>query len=60
MPPGTNSLAAAHRLIEEHDVVTMPGSMFGETLEGWLRLSWVAPIDVFRDGLARIAGAALV
>lgn len=60
LPPGTNSLAAAHRLIEEHDVVTMPGSIFGETLEGWLRLSWVAPIDVFRDGLARIASAALV
>jgi aspartate/methionine/tyrosine aminotransferase len=60
LPPGTNSLAAAHRLIDEHDVVSMPGSIFGETLEGWLRLSWVAPIDVFRDGLARIASAALV
>lgn len=59
LPHGTDSLAAAHRLIEEHDVVTMPGIIFGATLEGWLRLSWVAPIDVFCDGLARIAGAAL-
>jgi aspartate/methionine/tyrosine aminotransferase len=60
LPHGTASLAAAHRLIDEHDVVTMPGSIFGATLEGWLRLSWVAPIEDFRTGLARIASAALV
>jgi aspartate/methionine/tyrosine aminotransferase len=48
------------RLVKEHDVVTIPGSIFGATLEGWLRLSWVAPIDAFREGLARIAGAVLV
>ncbi|MGA2394236.1 MAG: pyridoxal phosphate-dependent aminotransferase [Candidatus Lustribacter sp.] len=57
---GTDSLAAAYRLVDEHDVVTIPGSIFGASLEGWLRLSWVAPIDAFRDGLARIASAALV
>ncbi len=60
LPNGTSSLAAAHRLLDEHDVVTMPGSIFGATLEGWLRLSWVAPIDTFRTGLAIIASAALV
>lgn len=60
LPHGTDSLAAAYRLVDEHDVVTIPGSIFGATLEGWLRLSWVAPIDAFRDGLARIASAALV
>lgn len=60
LPPGTNSLAAAYRLVDEHDVVTIPGSIFGATLEGWLRLSWVAPIDAFREGLTRIASAALV
>jgi aspartate/methionine/tyrosine aminotransferase len=48
------------RLVQEHDVVTIPGSIFGSTLEGWLRLSWVAPIDAFREGLSRIASAALV
>jgi aspartate/methionine/tyrosine aminotransferase len=57
---GKNSLAAAYRLVEEHDVVTIPGNIFGATLEGWLRLSWVAPIDAFREGLGRIATAALV
>jgi aspartate/methionine/tyrosine aminotransferase len=60
LPDGADSLATAYRLLEEYDVVTMPGSIFGPTLEGWLRLSWVAQLDVFRDGLARIAKAALV
>ena len=60
LPNESDSLAAAYRLIDEHDVVTMPGSIFGETLEGWLRLSWVAQIDTFREGLSRIATAALV
>jgi aspartate/methionine/tyrosine aminotransferase len=55
---GGDSLAAAYRLLEDHDVVAMPGSIFGATLEGWLRLSWVAQIDAFRAGLARIASTA--
>jgi aminotransferase len=60
LPPGTDSIAFAYQLVDEHDVVTIPGSIFGATLEGWLRLSWVAPIDAFREGVARIAAAALV
>jgi aspartate/methionine/tyrosine aminotransferase len=60
LPHGTDSVAAALKLIEDQDVVTIPGRIFGETLEGWLRLSWVAPIDAFREGLARIAGTARV
>jgi aminotransferase len=60
LPAGHDSLAAAHRLVDDYDVVTIPGVTFGATLEGWLRLSWVAPLDAFRDGLARIAGAVLV
>jgi aspartate/methionine/tyrosine aminotransferase len=60
LPHGTDSIATAMRLVQEHDVVTIPGSIFGATLEGWLRLSWVAPIDAFREGLSRIAGAAVV
>jgi aspartate/methionine/tyrosine aminotransferase len=60
LPAGSDSLAAAHRLVDDYDVVTIPGVTFGETLEGWLRLSWVAPLEAFRDGLARIATAVLV
>ena len=55
-PPGlTDSLAAALHLIDHDDVVAIPGRTFGATLEGWLRLSWVAPIDAFRTGIERIA-----
>jgi aminotransferase len=60
LPHGGDSVAAAHRLIDDYDVVTIPGRIFGDVLEGWLRLSWVAPVDAFREGLARIAGAVRV
>ena len=55
LPSGNDSLAAALELVEHRGVVAIPGRIFGETLEGWLRLSWVAPIDQFREGLRRIA-----
>lgn len=57
VPELTDSVAAAHRLIDDYDVVTIPGRIFGASLEGWLRLSWVAPVDAFREGLRRISNA---
>jgi aspartate/methionine/tyrosine aminotransferase len=51
----SDSLVAALHLIDDEDVVAIPGRTFGATLEGWLRLSWVAPIDAFRTGVERIA-----
>lgn len=60
LPAGSDSLAASLRLVEQYDVVAIPGRTFGDTLEGWLRLSWVAPVDDLREGLARIARASLV
>lgn len=55
LPEGTRSLDAAHELIEKYDVVAIPGIAFGEAMEGWLRCSWVAPIDDVREGISRIA-----
>jgi aspartate aminotransferase len=52
---GRDSLAAALELVENRGVVAIPGRIFGDSLEGWLRLSWVAPIDQFEEGLRRIA-----
>ncbi len=52
---GVQSLDAANDLIDNHDVLTIPGSAFGKALEGWLRLSWVAPVEQVREGIARIA-----
>lgn len=54
LPRGTLSLAAAYRLADEADVITVPGIAFGESFEGWLRLAWVAPLDHFEEGLRRI------
>ena len=55
LPNGTKSLDAAIELVEEQDVLAIPGTAFGECFEGWLRLSWVAPIDTVREGIQRIA-----
>lgn len=56
---GGDSVAAAFRLADDFDVIAIPGRTFGATLEGWLRLSWVAPIAAFREGLARIASSGI-
>jgi aspartate/methionine/tyrosine aminotransferase len=55
LPDGRSSLEAARDLIDRCDVVAIPGVAFGTSLEGWLRLSWVAQIDDVREGIARIA-----
>jgi len=55
LPHGRDSLAAALELVEHRGVVAIPGRIFGDSLEGWLRLSWVAPLDQVEEGLRRIA-----
>ncbi len=51
----THSLATAHKLADEHDVIAVPGIAFGDCFEGWLRLSWVKEAAVFAEGVRRIA-----
>lgn len=53
------TLPFAYRLLEEADVVAIPGSTFGSSFEGWLRCSWVAQVDSVHEGFRRIAEAAL-
>jgi aspartate/methionine/tyrosine aminotransferase len=50
-----DSLAAAEALLERHRVLATPGTAFGDSGEGWLRLSWVAEEDALRAGIQRIA-----
>ena len=59
LPEGIRSLDAALALVEEHDVVAIPGIAFGAIFDAWLRLSWVAPIDRVREGISRIAAFSL-
>jgi aspartate/methionine/tyrosine aminotransferase len=55
LPHGGDSLAAALELVENRGVAAIPGRIFGDSLEGWLRISWVAPIANVQEGLRRIA-----
>lgn len=55
LPGGVSSLEGALQLLDEYDVLAIPGSAFGASFEGWLRLSWVSPLDRVREGVRRIA-----
>jgi aspartate aminotransferase len=55
-----NSLAFCEALLDEHDVVTVPGNIFGSTMEGWIRTSFVQPLDAIAEGYRRIAAFATV
>jgi aminotransferase len=55
LPSGIKSVDSALSLVENADVLTIPGSIFGEAFEGWLRLSWVAPLAQISEGVKRIA-----
>lgn len=50
-----DSLGAAEALLERHRVLATPGVAFGDSGEGWLRLSWVAELHDLRTGIERIA-----
>jgi aspartate/methionine/tyrosine aminotransferase len=54
LPDGVGSYDAAIALIEEYDVLAIPGIAFGSAFEGWLRLSWVAPLEKVREGIKRV------
>lgn len=55
LAPGTPSVEAAYRLVDEHGVVTIPGLAFGDCSEGWLRVSFVAEPALLEEGTRRIA-----
>jgi aspartate/methionine/tyrosine aminotransferase len=50
-----DSTAAAFALLEEHDVVTVPGAVFASNTEGFLRVTWAAGREAVIEGLRRIA-----
>lgn len=52
---GGDSLRFALELIERHNVVAIPGVIFGESFEGWLRTSFVAEPEAIRRGFEQIA-----
>lgn len=54
LPDGTDSLRAALDLADKYDTIAIPGSAFGASFEGWLRLSWVSSSEQFSEGVRRI------
>ncbi len=48
------SLDVAKRLLREHDVVTVPGSGFGRTGEGYVRISFANDRERIGEGLDRL------
>ncbi|MDQ6780859.1 MAG: pyridoxal phosphate-dependent aminotransferase [Candidatus Eremiobacteraeota bacterium] len=54
-PAGAASEAAAEQLLARHDVVTIPGCVFGPSSDRYLRLTWAAPADTLKAGIARVA-----
>lgn len=51
-----DSLDVAERLLE-HRVITVPGAAFGAEGQGYLRVSFCAPLDVLAEGVKRMKKA---
>lgn len=51
---GMSSWDLAKYLVQEHKVALIPGSIFGQNGEGYLRLSFAAGEEELKEGLARI------
>lgn len=54
-PWGQDSIRTAYGILDEANVVVTPGRAFGECAEGWVRLSWITPEAVLKEGIARLA-----
>lgn len=55
---GLSSWDFAKYLVKEHRVAVVPGSIFGQRGEGFVRISFAADENVLREGLDRIKSAA--
>ena len=51
---GHSSWDLAKYLVKEHQVAVVPGSIFGQGGEGYVRLSFAASIEQLQKGIARI------
>ena len=51
---GLSSWDFAKYLVKEHKVAVVPGSIFGNAGEGYIRLSFAANMEQLKEGIARI------
>lgn len=52
-----SSWELAKYLVKEHKVALVPGSIFGENGEGYLRLSFAAGPEQLKEGISRMKKA---
>jgi aminotransferase len=52
---GAGSQAIADRLLEEANVAVVPGSAFGESGEGFIRISFACSLDKVKEGMQAMA-----
>jgi aspartate/methionine/tyrosine aminotransferase len=52
---GLSSWDFAKYLVKEHKVAVVPGSIFGQAGEGYVRISFAAGMDQLQEGIDRIA-----
>jgi aspartate/methionine/tyrosine aminotransferase len=52
---GLSSWDLAKYLVQEHKVAVVPGSIFGDAGEGFVRLSFAAGMEQLKEGIDRIA-----
>ncbi len=57
---GGDSMRFALELIERKNVIVIPGVIFGDAFEGWLRTSFVASPEAIRRGYEQIASSRMV
>ena len=49
-----SSFAFANRLIEECQIVTTPGTAFGEAGEGFIRISFASGMSILEEAISRL------
>jgi aspartate/methionine/tyrosine aminotransferase len=49
-----DSVKTSFSLLDRKDVVAVPGAVFGDRGEGWLRVTFVAPPEKIEEGVRRI------
>ncbi len=54
VPEGESSVSFAEKVLEEANVIISPGSMYGESGEGWFRISLTTPDERLEEALERM------
>jgi len=54
VPEGESSVSFAEKVLDQANVIVSPGSMYGESGEGWFRISLTTPDERLEEALLRM------